>query len=365
LERQHGAPFLFVPGAFGSSHRRDSDVKGPEAMTRVVAAVNDALSRLRPALFGPIASFKRPFTCQYRRFDEALEAARVSRWCRKWLGDKTAESLERTYAEVRKAMADKRGKTFETVLHVIRLGEVAIMGIPGEMFARLGLDIRRRSPFRNTIVVGLANDEIGYIPDRKGLVDDGYQTWFCGHSQLEPGVGEAMVEAALAMLEEAHSGPPSAEARIEPLALNDALPLQRFYNALPARSRRLFRPIGWNQSYADCVRVCGDCAAGKRFDIVLRAGANIVGWAFLNGMDKDTPSLGIGIADAWCGKGYGKQLMDRLIREAKARGKKAITLIHVRENEAAANLYRKCGFQVTGERTGGDGNAYWEMKLTL
>jgi ribosomal protein S18 acetylase RimI-like enzyme len=57
--------------------------------------------------------------------------------------------------------------------------------------------------------------------------------------------------------------------------------------------------------------------------------------------------------------------MERLIGEAKRSGKKAITLIHVKENDTAANLYRKCGFQVTGERTGPDGNAYWEMRLTL
>jgi GNAT superfamily N-acetyltransferase len=365
LERQHGAPFLFVPGAFGSSHRRDSHVKAPEAMTRVANAVNDALGCLRPALIGPIASFKRPFTCQYRRFDEALEAARVSRWGRRWFDAKRAEALERTYAEVRKAMADKAGKTFDTVLQVIRLGDVAIVGIPGEMFARLGLEIRRRSPFRNTIVVGLANDEIGYIPDHKGLEDDGYQTWFCGHSQLEPGVGEAMVEAALALLEEAHCGPPPAEARIEPLGPNDAIALQQFYNNLPARTRWLFRPLGWNQTYADCARVCADCTAGKRFDIALRAGRKIVGWAFLTSMEKDTPTLGIGIAEAWCGKGYGKRLMERLIGEAKRRGKKAITLIHVKENDTAANLYRKLGFQVTGEKTGSDGNEYLEMKLTL
>ncbi|MBM3891006.1 MAG: hypothetical protein FJ388_17985, partial [Verrucomicrobia bacterium] len=168
LERQHRAPFLFVPGAFGSSHRRDSLVKAPEALTRVVNAVNDALGRLRPALVGPVAAIKRPYACQYRRFDEAVEAARVSGWMRRWFDEKRAAGLEQTYSRVRQAMADKRGKTFETWLQVIRLGEVAVVGIPGEMFAALGLEIRRRSPFRHTIVVGLANDEIGYIPDRKG-----------------------------------------------------------------------------------------------------------------------------------------------------------------------------------------------------
>jgi hypothetical protein len=35
------------------------------------------------------------------------------------------------------------------------------------------------------------------------FIEGGYQTWVCGHSRLEPGTGEAMVEAALALLREA------------------------------------------------------------------------------------------------------------------------------------------------------------------
>ena len=207
LERRHEAPFLFLPGAFGSSHRRDSHVAGAEAMTRVVNAVDGALERLRPVAVDPIVALKRPYTCRYRRFDEEHEATQVSRWCRRWFDDAGATSLEQTYATVREGMADKAGKTFETWLQVIRLGDLAILGVPGEMFAALGLDIRQRSPFRNTVVVGLANDEMGYIADRRGYRDGGYQTWFCGHSRLEPGEGERMVEAALALLEEVHSAP--------------------------------------------------------------------------------------------------------------------------------------------------------------
>ena len=132
-------------------------------------------------------------------------AGQVSRWTRRWFEPKAAEHLERTYTDVRKEMAQKSGKTFETWLHAIRLGEIAIVGVPGEMFASLGLQIRRQSPFRHTIVVGLANDEVGYIPDREGYSLGGYQTWVCGHSQLEPGTGEAMVQEALSLLEELRS----------------------------------------------------------------------------------------------------------------------------------------------------------------
>ena len=76
------------------------------------------------------------------------------------------------------------------------------MGIPGEMFAALGMEIRRRSPLRYTYVVGLANGTIGYIGDRASHELGGYQLWAGFHSPSAPGTGEAMVEQALEMLRE-------------------------------------------------------------------------------------------------------------------------------------------------------------------
>jgi hypothetical protein len=202
LERRHGAPFLFAPGAFGSSHRRDSAVSAPEAKTRVVNAVEEALSEARPVALNRVVSIKRPFRCYYRDFDEQEAAAAVSDWCRRWHSPERASSLEQTYIGVRERMRPKIGSPIDTVLHGIRLGDVAIIGIPGEMFARLGLRIRHRSPFRHTIVIGLANDEIGYLPDREGYDLGGYQTWVCEHSKVERGTAEAMVDAAVNLLDE-------------------------------------------------------------------------------------------------------------------------------------------------------------------
>jgi len=208
LERQHGAPFLFLPGAFGSSHRRNSQIDGAEAFTRVVNAVNDALTDLRPVRANPIRAIKSPYAFQYRLFDEAKEAAAVSNWCRRWHTEAAAEGLEKTYASLRVSMAGLSGKKFGSLLQVVQLGELVIMGVPGELFAALGLRLRQRSPFRHTFVAGLANDEIGYIADRKGYLDGGYQTWFCGHSRLEIGEGERMVDAALQMLTDIHDTAP-------------------------------------------------------------------------------------------------------------------------------------------------------------
>ncbi len=85
-------------------------------------------------------------------------------------------------------------------VQVIALGEdVAWVGLPGEIFVELGLAIRRASPFRHTVVVSLANDSLGYFPDRKAWREGNYEvvTARCA----EP-AGERLVETALQLLNE-------------------------------------------------------------------------------------------------------------------------------------------------------------------
>jgi hypothetical protein len=78
-------------------------------------------------------------------------------------------------------------------------GDIAWVGLPGEIFVELGLDIKRASPFRHTVVVSLANGSLGYFPNRKAWPEGNYEvvTARCAESS-----GERMVEAALRLLEE-------------------------------------------------------------------------------------------------------------------------------------------------------------------
>jgi hypothetical protein len=101
---------------------------------------------------------------------------------------------------MRKELAPLQGKEKTTWLQAIRIGPVALVGIPGEMFTALGLQIKRQSPFKETVVVELANDWIGYIPDAEGHRLGGYQVWTGLHSYVEPGTGERMVQQAVEML---------------------------------------------------------------------------------------------------------------------------------------------------------------------
>ncbi|MGQ9556257.1 MAG: neutral/alkaline non-lysosomal ceramidase N-terminal domain-containing protein, partial [Anaerolineae bacterium] len=83
---------------------------------------------------------------------------------------------------------------------VITLGEMALVGLPGEIFVELGLAIKEQSPFPHTFVAELCNDSIGYVPTRKAYGEGGYEAT---STPLEMGTGERMVEVALELLRQA------------------------------------------------------------------------------------------------------------------------------------------------------------------
>lgn len=203
LEQQHGAPVLFVPGAFGSTHNRthlDSGLSGAECVNRIVAAVNETLDCTRPIPDTPWRILRRAFKYRVRTFDEERESAAVKCYLERYTPN-DAEHLQAFHRAMRDELAPCQGAEREAVLQVMRLGDVGLVAIPGEMFASLGLELRRCSPLRHTMIVGLANGTINYIPDRKAYDYGGYQTW-TGMTVGAAGTGEAMVEQALVMLNE-------------------------------------------------------------------------------------------------------------------------------------------------------------------
>ena len=92
---------------------------------------------------------------------------------------------------------------------VVRIGDTAFVGLPGEMFTEFGMDIKAKSPCRNTMVMGLTNDEKGYFPTKvsftqgpKGFTPmiTGYETT-PGTTKYEIGSGEKLAESAMKQLE--------------------------------------------------------------------------------------------------------------------------------------------------------------------
>ncbi len=85
-----------------------------------------------------------------------------------------------------------------TVVQALRIGDLALVSAPGELFVELGLEIKRRSPFAQTMVLELGNDSVGYIPTARAFEEGAYEP---NSTPYMPGFGEQIVEAAVGLLD--------------------------------------------------------------------------------------------------------------------------------------------------------------------
>ncbi|MBA2707825.1 MAG: neutral/alkaline non-lysosomal ceramidase N-terminal domain-containing protein [Gemmatimonadaceae bacterium] len=88
------------------------------------------------------------------------------------------------------------------LVQAMRIGDFAIAAMPAEVFAETGLEIKRRSPIKFTINIGLANGYNGYLPTPEQHALGGYETWLARSSYLEVDASNKIRDAALALLNE-------------------------------------------------------------------------------------------------------------------------------------------------------------------
>ncbi|HWC91110.1 MAG TPA: hypothetical protein VG433_15680, partial [Pirellulales bacterium] len=203
-----GGTIGFLEGASGSTHNlgmRDP-VPIDEAISRIKRDVRQGIERGEPQPITRLSGIKRSFSFKVRHFDEAQEDAAVSRYCARRAPDREQTIVE-VFRRQRDVLRPQQGQVRETWLQVLTVGDVALVGVPAEFFTGLGLEIKRRSPYQKTFVAELANDWIGYLPDREAHRLGGYQTWTGLHSYAEPGTGERIVDEIVAMLDQLHSQP--------------------------------------------------------------------------------------------------------------------------------------------------------------
>ena len=92
----------------------------------------------------------------------------------------------------------RRGPMLDAEVQVFRVDrDTAVVLLPGEIFAELGLAIKRGSPFTRTLLIELSNDNPAYIPTEKAFTEGSYETV---NSRIVPGGGERLVAEALRLL---------------------------------------------------------------------------------------------------------------------------------------------------------------------
>lgn len=86
-------------------------------------------------------------------------------------------------------------------LQTLRIGDLGIAAIPFEVFAEIGLEIKDRSPFKQSFTIELANGSYGYLPTPEQHELGGYETWL-GTNRVEFEASRKIVQTLLPMFEQ-------------------------------------------------------------------------------------------------------------------------------------------------------------------
>ncbi|MBR3820231.1 MAG: hypothetical protein IKJ37_01275 [Kiritimatiellae bacterium] len=150
VERETGATAMFVSGACGDLVPKDDELG--------VNAARKVGENLAMASVAAIIDIKRNdgrFVIQKPRLGASIVTmeSRLRAPYRKMFGRDT-EKME---------------------LQVLSIGDIAFLGVPGELANELGLEIKWHSPFKRTFIAYCATDYFGYISTLNQVAAGGYE----------------------------------------------------------------------------------------------------------------------------------------------------------------------------------------------
>lgn len=200
---------LVANGACGNLNHIDTSWRWPQGTvieqhriaTILGASVFQAYKKLAPIAGGPLRAKSEVVELGLpditpAQVEEAKQILATTK------DDRAGNFMKLVRAHRALEIAGREGKPHRVEVQVIALGkDVAWVSLPGEIFVELGLAIKKRSPFPRTFLVELANESIGYVPDRRSYAEGNYEP---ESARCAPGSGEKLVEAAVRLLTELH-----------------------------------------------------------------------------------------------------------------------------------------------------------------
>ncbi|HEX6443484.1 MAG TPA: neutral/alkaline non-lysosomal ceramidase N-terminal domain-containing protein [Streptosporangiales bacterium] len=224
--RYPGAAAMFVTGCAGqlnTGHSAADSITGRTASRRTYAEAERIGGRLAkvacdavdamPVKRDPLSCLgfvTRPVRLPLRPVAPAARLlADAERWQRESEDAEPGPALMlRAWADwARRVASDDRPAAYvDASVTALRWGELSVVGLPGEPFVELGLEIRRRAG-EHVVVLGYAGGVPGYVPHRSAYAEGGYEPCeahrFYGQpAGFAPEAGEHLVEAALAAIDE-------------------------------------------------------------------------------------------------------------------------------------------------------------------
>jgi hypothetical protein len=205
---KHAPPFVAMLSNGTSGDVNNIDVQHAQKRladyVRMELVANQVAAEVFKAMQGieyhdsvPLKMVQRELMLDTRRPTQKLVS-----WARAILsrpeGATSSYPREKIYAERTLRMMDMPPQ-IEVPLQALRIADLALVAIPFEVFAEMGLELKAKSPFRDTFVMSIANGAYGYLPTVAQHQVGGYETWL-GTNRVEVQAAPRIVDTLLGML---------------------------------------------------------------------------------------------------------------------------------------------------------------------
>ena len=204
-----GCPTLFLQGCCGDINPRfRAGPRSPEQAERVGIEIAEAVlaaeSRANPILLTPIRSGRAGASLPLLPYPSDDILSQVEADARAKLTQLGRSDVDQAYLEWVAAVRRVPARTgISATVSALLLGDITLVGLPGEIFAELGLALEGTWP------VGYANGNLGYLYPDSAMAVGGYEVDVAyrlyGKQPLAPGAAEALLGAARRALEHAQS----------------------------------------------------------------------------------------------------------------------------------------------------------------
>jgi hypothetical protein len=199
VESQTDAPVVFINGAIGNVGPRTNQlIKASEEAIGFSAGTGDGLESVREVGYRAATDALRAYASikswsEYPKLDlitenvvfpyqplpplkTAKEKLREFEPEKENFGRGMCEYMywEDVVKELEKGEVKKETTFRQTIT---RIGDVALIPCPGELFAEISLRLRRFSPFQHTLCASVTNGSYAYLPAREARHRGGYEVW--------------------------------------------------------------------------------------------------------------------------------------------------------------------------------------------
>jgi hypothetical protein len=212
-----GSPVLFIQGAAGNINpvQMEHSHEPPRRLGNILgAAVVQAYEESEPAAAEALGTIRADLSLPAMTFasvEEGRPAVAALEAERQRLIDSGASSgslwwcehrLQRAQAMLESVESGRPQSPVPAEISAFRIGPLAAVTVPGELFTEIGMRIKAASPFPATVIAGYSNGSIGYVPTVEAYPEGGYEvTHAC---RVDPGAGTQIEAEAGRLLRELH-----------------------------------------------------------------------------------------------------------------------------------------------------------------